>query len=165
MSSFKVRTWLITFPNTRPRVFLITEHGSTHYKVTKRTDTLVGNKLSSLHTIVKRSIICFEAVMRQDKITPREVASSLRAIGAPYGQDYQFSRPVDTSQCQWFFGTRCPHNVHITDEHTAHIDRFDPRYHLLEHIEEATGIPPWFTVLTVVLVGLGVGTYFLGRKN
>lgn len=102
--------------------------------------------------------------MRQDKITPGEVAGSLRAIGAPYGQEYQFSRPIDTSQCQWFFGTRCPHNVHVTDECAAHMDRFDPRYHPLEHIEEATGIPPW---LTVLLAGLGVIAIiaFLSKRN
>ena len=100
--------------------------------------------------------------MEHCRITPREVAHRLSVVGAPYGQDYEFYRPIDTSQCQWFLGTRCPHNVHVTSQRTAHIDRFDPRHHLLEHIEEATGIPPW---LTVLLAGLAVIAYLSKRNN
>ena len=89
--------------------------------------------------------------MREDKITPREVSSLLRTIGVPYGKHYEFSRDIDTSECEWFLGTRCPCNVHVTDKRRAHIDKFDPRYHPLEHVEETTGIPPLGTILLVIL--------------
>lgn len=100
--------------------------------------------------------------MIQDKITPKEVVSSLKAIGATYGKHYEFPRDIDISECEWFFGTRCPCNVHVTDKRAAHIDRFDPRYHPLEHIEEATGIPP---LATVFLVFLGLVAALLSNKE
>jgi len=95
----------------------------------------------------------------EDKTTPKEVASWLRAIGGSYGKHYEFPRDIDTSECEWFFGTRCPYNVHVTDKRIAHIDEFDPRHHPLEHIEEATGIPPVMTVLLGILGILGLAAY------
>ncbi len=109
-------------------------------------------------------IIFLEVLMSHNKITLREVANSLREIGAPCGQHYEFARDIDTSECEWFFGTRCPYNVHVTDKRRAHIDKFDPRYYTLEHIEEATGIPPWMTVLLVIGGLLGL-TAYLSKRN
>ena len=101
----------------------------------------------------------------EGKITPKEVASWLKAIGASCREHYQFSRDIDTSECGEFFGTRCPHNVHVTDKHRVHIDRFDPRYHTLEHIEEATGIPPIVTVIFGILGVLGLATCLSKTNN
>jgi len=100
----------------------------------------------------------------QDKITPREVATSLKAIGAPYGKHYEFPRDIDTSECAQFFGTRCPYNVHVTDKRIAHIDEYDPRHHPLEHIEEATGIPPIMTVILGILGIVGLAA-LLSKKE
>ncbi len=103
--------------------------------------------------------------MMEDKITPKEVASRLKAIGASYGEHYEFSRDIDTSECEWFFGTRCPYNVHVTDKRRVHIDKFDPRHHPLEHIEEATGIPPLGTVILGILVVSRLVAYLSKGNN
>ena len=101
--------------------------------------------------------------MIQDQITPIEVASSLEAIGAPYGKNYEFPHDIDTSECGWFFGTRCPYNVHVTDKRIAHIDEFNPRYNPLEHIEEVIGIPPVMTVIFGVIGIVGIAA-LLSKK-
>ncbi len=94
--------------------------------------------------------------MIQNQITPKEVAIMLNEINAPYGKNYEFPSDIDTSECERFFGIRCPYNVHITDKHIAHIDEFNPRYKLLKHIEELTSIPPAMTIIfgIIGIVGL-----------
>ena len=96
-------------------------------------------------------------------IQPIEVANSLNSISAPYGKNYEFPLDIDTSECSQFFGIRCPYNVHVTDKRIAHIDEFNPRYNLLEHIKEVTGIPPSITIIFGVLGIVGLAALLSKR--
>ena len=74
-------------------------------------------------------------------ITPKEARRYIDDTGVPYGQNVILPDDVDTSGCQEFFGTRCPHNVHVKDSRVAHVDREDPRVNPVGHLVRDVGIP------------------------
>lgn len=88
-----------------------------------------------------------------------------KVYNLPYGMDVTLPRDIDTSRCEWFFGLRCPYNVHVTGRRRAHIDRFDPRYNLKEHLDHDVGIPHELVTIGVpVVIGALVG-YRLGKAR
>jgi hypothetical protein len=74
-------------------------------------------------------------------ISPIEAGNRIRRAGVPYGHNVNLNDDVDTSQCEEFFGTRCPGNVHVTGRETAHVDRVDPRRNPIAHLRKDVGIP------------------------
>jgi hypothetical protein len=88
-----------------------------------------------------------------------------RRYNLPYGTDVTLPWDIDTSPCRWFFGLRCPYNVHVTGRRRAHIDRFDPRYNLKEHLDHDVWIPHELVTIGVP-VGVGVlAGHWLGRAR
>lgn len=89
------------------------------------------------------------------KITPCEVANILQLKRVPYGKNYGFPVEIETSECENFFGERCPCNVHVVGKNTAHRDRVDPRKDILGHLEEDVGVPAKGALgVAVVLLGI-----------
>lgn len=74
-------------------------------------------------------------------ISPYEAREYIDNSGAPRGQNVALPDDVDTSQCQEFFGTRCPHNVHVKGSRLAHVDRVDPRRNPLGHLKHDVRVP------------------------
>jgi hypothetical protein len=94
------------------------------------------------------------------------IEDAYRKYRLPYGTDVTLPWEIDTSRCEWFFGLRCPYNIHVTGRRRAHIDRFDPRYNWKEHIDHDVGTP--HELITVGLpMGLGalIGYILDGRKG
>lgn len=74
-------------------------------------------------------------------MTPYEVREYIASRKVPYGQNIALPDDVDTSQCQEFFGTRCPHNVHVKGHRLAHVDRADPSTDPIGHLKKDVGVP------------------------
>lgn len=74
-------------------------------------------------------------------MTPKEVRKHIDYAGVSYGQNVILPDNVDMSKCQEFFGTRCPHNVHVKGSRVAHVDREDPRVNPIGHLVKDVGIP------------------------
>lgn len=85
--------------------------------------------------------------MTHRRIAACEAAVKLERMGIPFGQDYVFPHPIDTSGCTSFGGVRCGCNLHVTGDNTAHRDRVDPRQDLLGHLDEDVGIPKPIVIL------------------
>ena len=79
----------------------------------------------------------------------------------PFGVNIEFPLEIDTSQCEEFFGTRCPNNIHVTGKRIAHKDHSDPRFNSIEHIKKDVGIDPTFLT---VLGGAAFGA-LLDKEN
>ena len=91
-------------------------------------------------------------------MSPGEVRRVLMSEWVPYGQDRFFPQQIDTCGCEDYFGLRCQDNVHVTSPHTAHIDRYDPRSHPLQHLDYDVGIPhEVFTRLMPEVLGTVIG--------
>ena len=73
-------------------------------------------------------------------ITPKETRKYIDGAQVPYGQNVILPDDIDTSECQEFFGTRCPHNVHVKGRRMAHVDREDPRVNPVGHLVKDVGI-------------------------
>ena len=74
-------------------------------------------------------------------MNPLEVRLYIDSRGVPYGQNVVLPDDVDTCRCQEFFGTRCPHNVHVKGRRLAHVDRVDPRRDPIGHLKKDVGVP------------------------
>jgi hypothetical protein len=74
-------------------------------------------------------------------ISPSEAKNRITKARVPYGTNVDVRDDVDVSQCENFFGTRCPGNVHVTGRRTAHVDRVDPRLNALAHLKWDVGVP------------------------
>jgi len=87
-------------------------------------------------------------------ITINKVNVVLKKKQVPYGLNVTLPLDIDTGKCEEFFGTRCPHNIHVTERRKAHRDRFDPRYYPIQHLERDVGIPfPLVTLSAGTLIG------------
>jgi len=80
-------------------------------------------------------------MITERKMSIEEVSRILEQKRIPYGQNITFPQEIDTSSCEWFFGTRCPYNVHVTRENRAHKDRYDPRTNWREHSDYDVSVP------------------------
>lgn len=74
-------------------------------------------------------------------ISPYDTSNFIKNSGARFGENVTLSNDIDISECEQFFGTRCPHNVHVKGKRKAHLDRKDPRYDPLGHLKHDVGIP------------------------
>ena len=79
-------------------------------------------------------------------ITPKDVRERFEEQGIQYGDNMEFSDDIDTSDCEEFFGTRCPENVHVKGKRKAHVDRVDPRKNPFGHLKRDVGVP--YAVMT-----------------
>lgn len=70
-----------------------------------------------------------------------EISKKIGEGEIEHGEDVSFLEEIDTSPCEEFFGTRCFGEVHVTGKRTAHRDRYDPRTHWKEHLDEDVGVP------------------------
>ena len=74
-------------------------------------------------------------------ISPYQARRYIASRRARYGQNVALPGIVDTNECQEFFGTRCPHNVHVKGPRFAHVDQADPRRDPIGHLKKDVGIP------------------------
>ena len=74
-------------------------------------------------------------------MNPLEVRLYIDSRGVPYGQNVVLPDDVDACGCQEFFGTRCPHNVHVKGRRRAHVDRVDTRRDPIGHLKKDVGVP------------------------
>lgn len=86
-------------------------------------------------------VIYTKALPYRVMISPYQARRYIASRRVPYGQNVALPGIVDTSECQEFFGTRCPHNVHVKGRRLAHVDRVDPRRDPIGHLKKDVGIP------------------------
>ncbi|MEM2338396.1 MAG: hypothetical protein QXZ47_05645 [Candidatus Bathyarchaeia archaeon] len=99
------------------------------------------------------------------EFTIEEVNRIIEVKRVPYGKDIILPLKINTAPCEEFFGKRCPYNIHVTGERTAHKDRFDPRYYWKEHLDHDVMVP--HEILTIgipTIAGVTVGA-LLDNKN
>ncbi len=97
-------------------------------------------------------------------ITPHDARRFIDSTGADYGQDVVLPDCIDTSECQEFFGTRCPDNVHVKSDRTAHVDRADPRDDPIGHLKYDVGVP-YAVMAAPVGAMIGAAAMKRNRKN
>ncbi len=95
-------------------------------------------------------------------ITPRDARRFIDSTGVDYGQDVVLPDCIDTSECQEFFGTRCPNNVHVKSDRTAHVDRVDPHNDPIGHLKDDVGVP--YAVMAAP-VGAAIGAVAMKRNR
>ena len=67
-------------------------------------------------------------------LSPCEASDYIRSQRVPHGQNVMLPDPVDSTQCEQFFGLRCDCNLHLKNPRLAHLDRVDPRNDALGHL-------------------------------
>ena len=87
-------------------------------------------------------------------LTPKDARRYIESTNASYGDDVDLPFDIDTSECQEFFGTRCPNNVHVKNPRLAHVDREDPRKNPIGHLKKDVGVP--YAAMTAS-VGAAIG--------
>ncbi len=92
--------------------------------------------------------------------SPREASQYIKLERVSFGQDVTLPDDVDLRNCEEFFGTRCPNNIHVTGHRRAHVDRVDPRKNPLGHIKKDMGIP-----ITLITTSAGASIGALVSKN